>query len=310
MPISLFIDGAEGTTGLEIRQRLSGRNDIALILLGEEERKDVQRRRAALNDADFAILCLPDAAARDAVAMIANDRTRVIDASSAHRTAPDWTYGFAELSAAQQQRIAGAKRVSNPGCYPTGFLALLAPLVARGLLPADWPYSCHAVSGYSGGGKALIARFETEGDIAYRAYGLDLTHKHVPEMRVHAGLTRDPLFAPAVINAHRGMLVEIPLPLSAIPGAAGAAEIRCAWADHYAGQPLINLPSGDVPPELLIRQGTAATDTMSLYLAASADGAQARAIATIDNLCKGASGAAIHNLNIMAGFAPLAGLRL
>lgn len=309
MPVSLFIDGAEGTTGLEIRQRLAGRDDISLILLDEAERKDASRRRAALNDADFAILCLPDVAAREAVAMIANDKTRVIDASSAHRTAPDWTYGLAELSAAQHAAIADAKRVSNPGCYPTGFLALLAPLVARGLLPADWPYSCHAVSGYSGGGKALIARFEAQGDIAYRSYAHDGGHKHLPEMRVHAGLMHVPLFAPAVVPAFRGMQVEVPLPLAAMPGAATPDALRAALRGHYAGCPLVSVHDDD-PAELLIAADAPGHDRIDLYIFAPSDGAQARLIARLDNLGKGASGAALHNLNIMAGLDPLAGLRL
>lgn len=309
MPKSVFIDGAEGTTGLEIRERLSGRSDYEMIVLDDARRKDVGARREALHDADFAILCLPDAAAVEAADMAPAD-TRIIDASSAHRVADGWTYGFAEFRHGQREAISGAARVSNPGCYPTGFLALVAPLVAAGLLPADWPYTVNAVSGYSGGGKALIQRFADDPDIAFRAYGLGMGHKHVPEMTVHAGLAHAPLFAPSVIDAHRGMLVEVPVPLSAIPGAPPAEELHAALAAHYDGEPLITLHSGDAPSELLIRKDAAASDRLHLYVLASADGSQLRLIAMIDNLCKGASGAAVQNLNIMAGVEETAGLLL
>jgi N-acetyl-gamma-glutamyl-phosphate reductase len=310
MTHSIFIDGAVGTTGLEIADRLSGRSEFTQIILSEDKRKDVAARREALNDADFVILCLPDEASKEAVAMTTSDSTRIIDASSAHRVAEGWTYGFPELSAAQRAAIAASKRVSNPGCYPTGFLALIAPLVGQGLLPADWPYTVNAVSGYSGGGKALIERFEEAGDIAFRTYGLTLEHKHVPEMQRYAGLTHPPLFAPSVVNAHRGMVVEVPLPLAAMPGAAPAQELLAALAVHYANEPLMSVHEGEMPAELLIHQGAAPSDRMHLYLAASSDGTQARAIATIDNLCKGASGAAVQSLNIMAGLDETAGLRL
>jgi N-acetyl-gamma-glutamyl-phosphate reductase len=309
MTKTIFIDGAEGTTGLEIRQRLAGRSEFALVILDDAKRKDAAARREALNDADFAILCLPDGAVKDAAAMVTSDKTAIIDASSVHRVDPDWTYGFPELNAGQREAIAASKRVSNPGCYPTGFLALIAPLVQRGLLPADWPYTVNAVSGYSGGGKALIERFESEGDIAFRTYGLAMGHKHVPEMQLYAGLTYAPLFAPSVVNAHRGMVVEVPLPLSAIPGAASAADLRGALAAHYADEQLVEVYEGEMPSELLIRQGAEPSDLLKLYVAQSSDGTQVRAIAVIDNLCKGASGAAVQNLNIMAGVDEMAGLR-
>src|SRR5690554_3635330 len=217
MTHTIFIDGEAGTTGLEIRERLEARGDLELMLLGER-RRDVAARREALNGADAVILCLPDDAAREAVAMIDNPAVKVIDASTAHRTAPDWTYGFPEMDAEQRAAVAGSTRVSNPGCYPTGFIALMRPLVKARLVPADWPVSVTAVSGYSGGGKAMIAEFEAEeASTAYRAYGLTLTHKHVPEMTRHSGLTWPVLFAPAVGNYRQGMLVEIPLHLSALP---------------------------------------------------------------------------------------------
>ena len=310
MTQSVFIDGAVGTTGLEIADRLSGPPEFTLITLDESRRKDVTARAEALNAADFAILCLPDEAAKEAVKLITNTTTRVIDASSAHRVADGWTYGFAEFAAGQRDAIRAASRVTNPGCYPTGFLALIAPLVARGLLPADWPYTLNAVSGYSGGGKALIERFQAEGDIGFRAYGLAMGHKHVPEMQVHAGLTHPPLFSPAVIRAYRGMVVEVPLQLAAIPGAASADALHAALADHYATEAGVRVCDSAGVDELLLREGAEACDRMDLYVFASTDGAQVRLISTIDNLCKGASGAAVQNLNLMAGVDEYAGLRL
>lgn len=307
MAATVFIDGAAGTTGLEIAERLGGRSEFDLVILDDDRRKDDAARAEALNDADFVILCLPDEAAVSAVAMIRNARTRVIDASSAHRTAPGWAYGFPEV--AGREAIAAARLVSNPGCYPTGFIGLLAPLVRAGLLPADWPYTCHAVSGYSGGGKALIARFEQDRDIAFRAYGLGMGHKHVPEMQAHAGLAIAPLFAPAVVPAHRGMLVEVPLHLSAMAGAAAPDELRTALREFYAGSPIVRVEA-DRPDELLLRGSMAPVDSLTLRVFGAADGSQARLIATLDNLGKGASGAAVQNLNLMAGLDETAGLRL
>ncbi|MCJ2184552.1 N-acetyl-gamma-glutamyl-phosphate reductase [Novosphingobium sp. 1949] len=307
MAQTVFIDGAAGTTGLEIADRLGSRGEFELIVLDDARRKDDAARAEALNAADFVILCLPDDAAKAAVGMIRNDRTRVIDASSAHRTAPDWTYGFAELVG--HETIAGARFVSNPGCYPTGFLSLVAPLVREGLLPADWPYVCHAVSGYSGGGKALIARFEAERDIAFRAYGLALGHKHVPEMKAHAALAHDPIFAPAVVPAHRGMLVEVPVHLAMMGKAGQADALRAALVAFYAGSPIVSVEN-DAPSELLLHADMAPVDSLTLRVLGSADGTQARLVAMLDNLGKGASGAAVQNLNIMAGLDETAGLRL
>jgi len=308
MPQTVFIDGAAGTTGLEIADRLGGRPEFTLVRLEGDRRKDQEARREALNEADFAILCLPDDAAREAVALIDTaSQVRVIDASTAHRVAPGWTYGFPEVSG--HAAVAEARRVSNPGCYSTGFIGLMAPLVRAGLLPADWPYTCNAVSGYSGGGKALIARFEEDTDIAWRGYALALGHKHVPEMQDRCGLTLPPLFTPAVIPAHRGMVVEIPLPLSAMPGAATAEAMREELARFYAGSGIVGMgpePEG----ELLLRKSREPDDRMDLYVFASADGSQARLVAVLDNLGKGASGAAVQSLNLMAGLEETAGLRL
>ena len=312
MSAAVFIDGAVGTTGLEIADRLAGRSEFTLVTLDETRRKDAGARAEALNDADFVILCLPDDAAREAVAMIRNDRVRVIDASSAHRTAAGWTYGFPEVIG--REAIASASRVSNPGCYPTGFIALLAPLVSAGLLPSDWPYICHAVSGYSGGGKAMIAQFEGDPNIAYRAYGLAMNHKHVPEMQRHVGLSTAPLFAPAVIPAHRGMLVEVPLQLAAMKasgfaGAAAPEALLASLAEAYRGSRVVKVRD-DQPGELVLRASMEPIDTLELYVLGSVDGPQARLAAVLDNLGKGASGAAVQNLNLMAGIDETAGLRL
>lgn len=307
MTSTVFIDGAVGTTGLEIAERLAGRPEFALLALDDAKRKDDAARREALNGVDFVILCLPDDAARDAVAMIDNPAVRVIDASSAHRVAPGWVFGFPEVTG--RTKVAAATRVSNPGCYSTGFIALLAPLVRNGLLPADWPYSCHAVSGYSGGGKALIARFENDPDIAFRDYALALGHKHVPEMQVRCGLAHPPLFAPAVIPAHRGMVVEIPLHLGLMPRAAPTDGLRDCLVDFYADSAVVRMHH-ETPDELLLRRSMQPGDGLDLYVFGSKDGTQARLVAMLDNLGKGASGGAVQNLNLMAGLPETSGLRL
>ncbi|HZF44853.1 MAG TPA: N-acetyl-gamma-glutamyl-phosphate reductase [Sphingomonadaceae bacterium] len=308
MTASIFIDGAAGTTGLEIAERLAGRSEFSLIALDDARRKDPAARAEALNAADFVILCLPDDAARESAALIANDTTRVIDASTAHRVSPGWTYGFPEVEG--RRNVSEAMRVSNPGCYSTGFIGLLAPLVRAGLLPADWPYTCNAVSGYSGGGKGLIARFEEDRDIAWRGYALALGHKHVPEMQARCGLSLAPLFTPAVIPAHRGMVVEIPLPLAAMKGAAPADELRQCLAAFYADSPVVHMGESPADGELLLRASNEGNDRMELFVFPSADGSQVRLIAVLDNLGKGASGAAVQSLNLMAGLPETAGLRL
>jgi len=308
MTTHVFIDGAAGTTGLEIRERLAGRSEFALITLDDALRKDAAARKAALNDADVVILCLPDDAAREAVSLIDNDRTKVIDASTAHRTTPGWVYGFPEVSG--HAAVAASKRVSNPGCYSTGFIALVAPLVRAGVIPADWPLNCNAVSGYSGGGKAMIAEFE-EGPVptAWRTYALNLAHKHVPEMQAHCDLGIAPIFAPSVANLNRGMVVEVPLPLAAMPGKPTPQAIRDAWAQSYAGSPIVQVVEGYDEANLSIER-LSGCDRMELFLFTRADGAQARLVAVLDNLGKGASGAAVQNLNILAGLDETTGLRL
>jgi len=307
LSVGVFIDGAVGTTGLEIRDRLAGRTDVAVIALDEARRKDPVARREALNDADFVILCLPDDAAREAVALVDNPRTRIIDASSAHRVAAGWVYGFAELEADQARRIAAARLVTNPGCYPTAFLALVRPLVRAGLVPADWPLSFHAASGYSGGGKAMIADFAGgAADTAFRAYALGLGHKHAPEMRGHAGLAHAPIFAPAVARTYRGMLGEVPLPLHALPRRPTLADIAAVLRDAYPTGGLVRV--ADRQDALIAIEADAGTDRLTLHVRGDDATGQARLIATLDNLGKGAGGAAVQNLNIMAGLDPLAGL--
>jgi N-acetyl-gamma-glutamyl-phosphate reductase len=307
MTTRVFIDGAAGTTGLEIAERLAGRSEFELLVLDDVQRKQADARRDAYNAADFAILCLPDDAAMEAVTLAEGASVRIIDASSAHRVADGWTYGFPEVVG--RDKIASAKLVSNPGCYPTGFIALLAPLLRNGLLPSDWPYSCHAVSGYSGGGKALIATFEGDPDIAYRDYALTMGHKHVPEMQAHCGLANAPLFAPAVIPAHRGMIVEVPLHLGQMTRAAPIDGLRDCLADFYSGSAVVHVHD-DAPEELLLRGSMQPSDRLDLYVFGAKDGSQARLIAVLDNLGKGASGAAAQNLNLMAGLPEIAGLRL
>ena len=307
MTQTVFIDGAAGTTGLEILERLATRPEFKLLILDDDQRKSATARRDAYHAADFAVLCLPDDAAIEAVALAEGSKVRIIDASSAHRVSPGWTYGFPELIG--RAKIANASRVSNPGCYPTGFLALLAPLIRKGLLPSAWPYTCHAVSGYSGGGKAMIARFEEDGDIAFRDYALSLGHKHVPEMQEYAGLKYPPLFAPAVIAAHRGMVVEVPLHLSQMEHAAPTDGLRDCLIDFYGTSAVVTAHT-ETPDELLLRRSAQPSDRLDLYVYGSRDGSQARLVARLDNLGKGASGAAVQSLNLMAGLDETAGLAL
>lgn len=309
MTINVFIDGAAGTTGLEIRERLAGRGEIALLELPEAKRKSAKARAEALNAADFVILCLPDDAAREAVGLIANDRTRVIDASTAHRVADGWTYGFPELEPGQQAAIAEAMRVSNPGCYPTGFLALVRPLVRAGLVPVDWTFAVNAVSGYSGGGKNMIAEFQGPNPPpAARVYALGLAHKHVAEMQKHARVEHPPIFMPSVANTYRGMIVEVPLPLQQFVRRPTLASCEAALREAYKDSAVVRVvePDGDT----IAIETDADSDRLTLRVCGNSETGQARLIATLDNLGKGAAGAAVQNLNIMAGLDPVAGLTL
>lgn len=299
MSAKIFIDGQAGTTGLGIAQRLEAMPGIALVTLDEAHRKDASARRDAMAQADLTVLCLPDEAAREAVAL-APEGTRILDASSAHRTAAGWVYGFPELGPAQARNIAQARLVSNPGCYATGAIALLAPLVEAGLLPPDHDLTIHAVSGYSGGGKALIAAHEAEGGPAFEAYALGLAHKHVPEIMLRSGLTRRPIFAPAVGHYAQGMLVNIPLFLDRLPGKPAAADLVAAFQRRYEGAENIEvhpeIASGALRPEALN-----GTNKLEIFVCANSAYDHAMVIARLDNLGKGASGAAVQNIKLMLG---------
>ncbi len=310
MTHTIFIDGEAGTTGLEIRQRLEGRSDLSFISLGEDRRKDAAARREALNVADAVILCLPDDAARDAVGMIDNATTRVIDASTAFRVAPGWTYGFAEMDAGKRAAITASTRVSNPGCYPTGFIGLVRPLVKAGLIGRDQAMTVNAVSGYSGGGKPMIAEFEGEGASPFRAYALSLKHKHVPEMTRHAGLSHDVLFSPAVGNYRQGMLVEVPLHLSTLPDTPSVERLHGALVEAYDGCRFVEVADLDESEAMngLDPEGLNGTNRMRLHVFGDRGGSQARLVALLDNLGKGASGAAVQNLNLMLGLDEATGL--
>lgn len=308
MPTKIFIDGEAGTTGLQITARLDKRHDLEFIRLGDDRRKDVAARKEALNTADVVILCLPDDAAKEAVALIENPAVRVIDASSAHRTAPGWVFGFPEMTDRQRRTISGAKRVTNPGCYPTGAIALIKPLVRESILPSDWPVTINAISGYSGGGKQMIAEFEDEASlnythVPYRIYAMGLEHKHVEEIRVHGELKHRPLFAPAVGRYAQGMIVEVPLQLWALPGAATVSHVYEAIADAYAGERFVSVATLDEAAALktLDPEGLNGTNDLKLFVFGNELRKQARLVALLDNLGKGASAQAVQCLNIMLG---------
>ncbi|WP_397447987.1 N-acetyl-gamma-glutamyl-phosphate reductase [Pseudomonas sp. NA-150] len=298
----VFIDGDQGTTGLQIHQRLRGRNDLQLLTLPAEQRKDPQRRAEAINSCDIAVLCLPDDAAREAVASIHNPAVRVIDASSAYRTHRDWTYGFAQMSPEQAQRIASAHRVSNPGCYPTGAIGLLRPLLNAGLLPSDYPISVHAVSGYSGGGRAAVEAYEGKHAAQaspFQVYGLGLKHKHVPEIQQHSGLSERPLFVPAYGAFRQGIVLTIPLQTRLLAPGTDAATLQACLERHYAEMESVQVMPLQSAQALthLDPQQLNGTDDMQLMVF-EGEG-QVLLAAVFDNLGKGAAGAAVQNLNLM-----------
>ena len=309
MVAKIFIDGEAGTTGLQIRDRLAGRRDLEVISIAADKRKDQNERKRLLNLADVAILCLPDDAAKESVSLIENDRTKVIDASTAHRIAPGWTYGFAEMDKAQTGNIAASKRVGNPGCWPQGAIAMLRPLIEAGLIPADYPVTTHGISGYTGGGRSMIADYEAAGEDAneFMPYGLTFKHKHLPELQTYAKLQQSPLFTPAVGNFAQGMITLVPLQLWTLQRIPTGADLHAAIADHYATisggfvevAPLAEAErTSELNPELYNN-----TNRMRLHVFASDAKAQAVLAAVYDNLGKGAAGAAVQNLNLMLGVA-------
>ncbi len=312
----VFIDGESGTTGLRIFSRLAGHPEVEMLRLDERHRKDADARREALNACDLAVLCLPDEAAVEAVGLIENERVRVLDASCAHRVAPGWTYGFPELTSGHAERIAGARFVSNPGCYATAGVALLRPLIEAGALAPSHPVVMHAVSGYSGGGKSLIAAFEDGcapnaiGESFYE-YGLSFEHKHVPEIRAHGLLEQPPLFVPSVGRFRQGMLVNLPLQLWSIAPELSGADLERIYREHYAGCELVRVrplrelsgrSAERIDPDALVD-----TDYLDIHLYANPRTRQALAVAQLDNLGKGACGVALQNIELMLGVSGLVG---
>lgn len=297
----VFIDGSAGTTGLRIRGMLEKREDVQLIALPEAQRKDPAARKDALNRADVVFLCLPDDAAREAVALVENPDTIVIDASTAHRTSPGWAYGFPELSEQHRAAVAHGRRIANPGCYASGFIALVYPLVKAGIVSSDYPFVCHAVSGYSGAGKKGIAEYEAEGRSASydtpRLYALSLQHKHLPEMKAVCGLTRTPVFNPYVCDYYCGMTVSVPLFADLLNKPVSLAQLEEFYRSHYAGQRFVRLgtePGGFVSANVL-------NGTNELEILVNGNEERFLLTARLDNLGKGASGAAIQNMNIALG---------
>lgn len=311
MSCKVFIDGSSGTTGLRIAERLARRPELELLSIPEAGRKDLETRAEVINAADLAFLCLPDAASREILPRIGG-QVKVLDTSTAFRTAPGWVYGFPELHG-QREAIRAASRVAVPGCHASGFIALARPLVELGLVPADYPFTCHSLTGYSGGGKKMIAEYEDGGRPALystpRAYGLTLHHKHLPEMQAVSGLAAPPVFCPIVDDYYSGMEVTVPLRMDLLPGVT-PAQIAQALAGYYAGEPQFTVhPLGQLPVDGMLAAGALqGSDRMELYCTASPDGSQMLLISLFDNLGKGSSGAAVQCMNLMLGLEETAGL--
>jgi N-acetyl-gamma-glutamyl-phosphate reductase len=308
MTAKIFIDGEHGTTGLLIRDLLRIRHDVEVVSIAPEKRKDLAERKRLLNAVDLTILCLPDEAAKESVAMIENANVRVIDASTAHRIAPGWIFGFPEMSSAQSALISNSKRVANPGCWSTCFIALMRPLVDAGLIPKDFAATTWGVSGYSGGGRQMVEAFETaggtNGNTKFIAYGMNLAHKHLPEMQHYSGLTHAPVFTPSVGAFRQGMLVEIPLPLWALPTPVSGADLHSALSTHYAGQRFVSVqPYTHEPPAELDPEALNNTNSLELFVFDNPKTQQAVLIARHDNLGKGAGRAAVQNMSLMLSLA-------
>ncbi|MGN0614299.1 MAG: N-acetyl-gamma-glutamyl-phosphate reductase [Porcipelethomonas sp.] len=313
MAVKIYIDGQEGTTGLKILERFEGRNDIELLKISEDKRKDPEERRKFINESDFTFLCLPDAAAREAVALADNDNVRIIDASTAHRTNPDWAYGFPELSPAHREKIKNSKRVAVPGCYASGFISIVYPLVAKGIIPASYPVFAYATSGYSGAGKKAIAAYESENKpfelLSPRQYALNLNHKHLPEMQKITGLENKPMFTPVVDNYFSGMVVSVPVQAEILGRKLDPEKVREALYENYKDSNFVEVkPAGCecVPDGFLTSNGLSGSNRMEIYVFGNED--QLLLCSRLDNLGKGASGAAVQCLNIMMGIDETTGL--
>lgn len=313
MAVKVYIDGQEGTTGLKILERFEGRNDIELLRIDEDKRKDPQERKKLINASDFTFLCLPDAAAIEAVSLVENDNVRIIDASTAHRTNPAWAYGFPELSKEHREKIVNSKRVANPGCYASGFISICYPLIKAGIMPAFYPVFAYATSGYSGAGKKAIAAYEAEDKpkelLSPRQYALNMNHKHLPEMQLISGLAYKPMFNPIVDNYYSGMVVSVPLQGRLLQKKYTPQQVREALYENYKDAKLVEvMPAGSecVPDGFLTSNGISGTNKLELYV--FGDSEQMLLCARLDNLGKGASGAAVQCMNIMMGIDETTGL--